>query len=64
MNNLRTAISLKRLHDIEMMLLKAHRYCEYADIQDELLAEVVKIQRDIRKTEERHYAMKRKEAKK
>lgn len=52
---IRTSISTKRLYDILHVLLKSHRWCECVTVQDEILAEVVKLQGQIRHAEAIHH---------
>lgn len=53
--SIRTSISTKRLYDILHVLLKSHRWCECVTVQDEILAEVVKLQGQIRHAEAIHH---------
>lgn len=53
--SIRTSISTRRLYDILHVLLKSHRWCECCTVQDEILAEVVKLQGQIRHAEEIHH---------
>lgn len=53
--SIRTSISTKRLYDILHVLLKSHRWCECVTVQDEILAEVVRLQGQIRHAEAVHH---------
>lgn len=53
--SIRTSISTRRLYDILHVLLKSHRWCECLTVQDEILAEVVKLQGQIRHAEAVHH---------
>ena len=53
--NIRTSISTRRLYDILHVLLKSHRWCECLTVQEEILAEVVKLQGQIRHAEAVHH---------
>ena len=53
--SIRTSISTRRLYDILHVLLKSHRWCECCTVQDEILAEVVKLQGQIRHAEAIHH---------